>query len=218
ATVGENRTIARVRDTDVGNAGTTGAIRVAAEDNIDVNSLAGALGIGASAAGVGVGAGGTVSVVHSTVAASVENSRLETTGDVAVDALSNTTVDSVSVAAGAGGTVGISGALSVTFIGNGDRGDANQELNKDDAGTLNELNALANADRDGAASEFLAAGESEAISANASYNVYAGTDAALADTTTARVDDSAIRARDVSVTATDKTGILTTAGAAGAGG
>jgi filamentous hemagglutinin family protein len=218
ATVGENRTIARVRDTDVGNAGTIGAIRVAAEDNIDVNSLAGALGVGASAAGVGVGAGGTVSVVHSTVAASVENSRLETTGDVAVDALSNTTVDSVSVAAGAGGTVGISGALSVTFIGNGDRGDANQELNKDDAGTLNELNALANADRDGAASEFLAAGESEAISANASYNVYAGTDAALADTTTARVDDSAIRARDVSVTATDKTGILTTAGAAGAGG
>lgn len=218
ATVGENRTIARVRDADVGNAGTTGAIRVAAEDNIDVNSLAGALGIGASAAGVGVGAGGTVSVVHSTVAASVENSRLDTTGDVAVDALSNTTVDSVSVAAGAGGTVGISGALSVTFIGNGDRGDANQELNKDDAGTLNELNVLANADRDGAASELLASGESEAISANASYDVYAGTDAALTDTTTARVDDSAIRARDVSVTATDKTGILTTAGAAGAGG
>ena len=218
ANVAENRTIARARGVDLGNENTTGDIEVSAADSADLTSFAGAIGIGASPAGMGLGAGGHVSVLHSTVGATIEDSTLRTSGNVMVDALSDSKVDATSVAAGGGGTLGISGALSVTFIGSGERGDANEELDNGGAGTLSELDSLASADRVGDAAGELDGGQIADINSAGTYDLREATDASLADTTTARIADSDVTARDVTVKATDKTRLKSTAGAVGIGG
>ena len=219
----ENRTIARVKDADIGGPGAGGDISIRAQDESVISAFSGAAGGGGTA---GIGAGAHVSIVHGTVAATLENSDVQTTGALTVNANASTEVDAISVAAGAGGSAGISGAVSVSIIGSGERGDANEEIDKDGEGTLSGAADLASADRtgnltgsdkDGNSVDLVNVDQKAGINASGTYDLVAGTDESLDDTTSALINGGSIEAGSVSVEADDKTHLASLSGAAAVG-
>ena len=212
----ENRTIARVKGADVGGDTATGNLSISAADEAVLRTFAGAAGIGVG--GAGLGAGAHISVVHGTVAATLENSDLQTTGNLLVEADSSTDVDAISVAAGVGGSLGISGAVSVAIIGSGERGDANQEIDKDGNGTLSAVTELASADRtDEETNELLSDEQQASINSSGSYDLAAATDESLTDTTSALIRGGSVEVGSVTVDADDQTHLASLSGAAAAG-
>ncbi len=129
-----NTTEAWLRDTDVGSAG---GVTVRAENRVDIENSAGALGIGLS--GLGVGAGANVSILKGRVASEIDQSRVYSHGTVAVEAENTSLLDSESRMAGVGGTAGIGAAAVVALVGDDLKDAAADELDSGGDGTLSQL-------------------------------------------------------------------------------
>jgi filamentous hemagglutinin family protein len=133
-----NTTEAWLRDADVGSSGArVGAVTVRAENRVDIENSAGALGIGLS--GLGLGAGANVSILKSRVASEIDQSRVHSDGTVAVEAENTSLLDSESRMAGVGGTAGIGGAAVIALVGDDLQDAAADELDSGGDGTLSQL-------------------------------------------------------------------------------
>ncbi|MCP3442992.1 leukotoxin LktA family filamentous adhesin [Bradyrhizobium sp. CCGUVB14] len=117
--IANNTTIAGVYDTTLRSptGGAAGAVTVGANEDVEIKEIAGAIAIGASGSGVGIGAAANVLVFKSQTTAEINNSDLNSSGAINVDALSTKEVLSYAVTAGVGGSVGIGATVGVIIIG-----------------------------------------------------------------------------------------------------
>ena len=88
---------------------------VSAQNNAAISSLAGGIGIGGDA---GIGAAVSVSTVGGSTSAALTNSVLSVTQDTDVSAVSNASINSISVAGAVGGSVAVSGSNTTNIISN----------------------------------------------------------------------------------------------------
>jgi filamentous hemagglutinin family protein len=106
---------------DSGFAGAAQDVRISASDSTTVANKLGSLGVG----GVGVGAVVDVIMVNNGASASVgSGTRITADRDIAVEAQSTRSIDSLTTAAAGGYTAGIAGAASVITVGARPEGDA----------------------------------------------------------------------------------------------
>lgn len=192
-------------------------VDVSAKDSLELKLYAGALGVGGG--GLGVGAAANVAVLGSTVSAAVVDSRVDASGAVTVDALSQRDIDAITITAGVGQTAGIGGAASLLLVGAGDRGDSNSELDKGGDGTMSRVAALAGGPRVDAAigDGALSASDRDGINQRSSFNLAQALGGGV-DGTFASVANSALTAGSLAVTADSQVGIRHIAGGFGAGG
>lgn len=122
-------------------AHTGGALTVSAREELDLAAYSGALGV--SLGGYGVGASANIAVLGSNVSAAVVDSDVDVAGAMRVEAGSDREIDAITISAGVGQTAGIGGAAALLLIGDGDRGDANDELDAGGNGTVSRLDDLA---------------------------------------------------------------------------
>ncbi|MEH2493083.1 leukotoxin LktA family filamentous adhesin [Bradyrhizobium sp. AZCC 2230] len=117
--IANNTTIAGVYDTTLRSptGGAAGAVTVGANEDVEIKEIAGAIAIGASGSGVGIGAAANVLVFKSETTAEINNSDLNSSGAINVDALSTKEVLSYAVTAGVGGSVGLGATVGVIIIG-----------------------------------------------------------------------------------------------------
>lgn len=127
----------------VANAG--GALTVSAREELDLAAYSGALGV--SLGGYGVGASANIAVLGSNVSAAVVDSDVDVAGAMRVEASSDREIDAITISAGVGQTAGIGGAAALLLIGDGERGDADDELDAGGDGTVSRLDDLANLGR-----------------------------------------------------------------------
>ena len=141
-------TEATIENSDLGLlADRVGAVHVKAEHTLDIDSKAGALGVGIS--GGGVGAGASVNIVKARTVATLVDSNIYSNALTDVIATSVKHIDATALTAGVGGTVGIGGAAVVTLIGDDVSGDSADEVDKDGNGSLSAVNTFASGDRFG---------------------------------------------------------------------
>src|SRR5690606_35025306 len=131
-----NATEAFLKNTSIGEGGAKAdAVTVAADDDVEVRSYGGALGVSV-APGAGVGAAANVTVVQSRVAAQVENSNVYANNALSVSATSSVDAEHVTASAGLSTAFGTAGSASLILVGNGTSGEAMSELNQDGDGLL----------------------------------------------------------------------------------
>jgi hypothetical protein len=142
-----NATEAYVANSLLGASGSkVGKVNVMATDTIHVNSQAGALGVGVD--GWGVGAGASVVELANTTSSYINNSDIYASNAVSVGSEVERTLSNQAFTLGIGGTAGISGSAAVTLVGKELSGAVNtSELDKDDQGTLTQVNNLTNSNR-----------------------------------------------------------------------
>lgn len=116
-----------------------GNVDIKATHRLDVDSMAGALGVGLSA--VGVGAGASVNVVKATTTATANDTSIHASGQTNIEANSTKHVDATAMTAGIGSTVGIGGAAVVTLVGDDVKGDTAKEIDKGGSGTLSAVSS-----------------------------------------------------------------------------
>jgi filamentous hemagglutinin family protein len=137
-----DQTLATIEDSTIGTAGAKAAtVHVAASHTLDVDSKAGALGVGIT--GSGVGAGASVNIIKANTVATVSGSTIYADGHMDVTATSIKHVDATALTAGVGGTVGIGGAAVVTLVGDDVGGDAADEVE----GSLSAVNEFTSGDK-----------------------------------------------------------------------
>lgn len=90
-----------------------GSLAVNAQDKIELINRAGALGVSATA---GVGASANVNVINNTVSAFIDNSRVYTTDQQEVTAITVRKVDAIGASARGGG-VNLGGNATLILIG-----------------------------------------------------------------------------------------------------
>ncbi|MET0320104.1 MAG: leukotoxin LktA family filamentous adhesin, partial [Duganella sp.] len=185
-----------------------GAVTVAASETIAVKALTGAV---AASAGAGVGAAANVVVAKSSVTAELVDSAIDSAGKVAVTAASDKAIDMTSASGGAGATVGIGGALGVLVVGSGATGNANDELDKGNDGTLTQVNSLTTKPTS-------AANRQDGQRAAPTFDVKAAVNGLNPDAVTARIAGGAINGSAVKVDALATTMTANTAGAVAVGG
>ncbi|GAA0792871.1 leukotoxin LktA family filamentous adhesin [Marinobacterium sediminicola] len=191
------------------------SLGIEATEAVTLSTFAGALGVGVS--GSGVGAGAQVSVVHSVTDAALEHSSVQMGGDLDVLARSDLTSNAVSIAASGGASAGISGSVSVTLIGSGERGDADEEIDKDGQGTLSHVSDLNQAERNGDTAELLSQDQQEQIATSSAYDFDTAVSGTVADRTRARISGGSIVAANLNVNAEDVSRITNTVGAIAGG-
>ncbi|NLY91855.1 MAG: LysM peptidoglycan-binding domain-containing protein [Firmicutes bacterium] len=116
-----------------------GSLAVNAQDKIELINRAGALGVSATA---GVGASANVNVINNTVSAFIDNSRVYTTDQQEVTAITVRKVDAIGASARGGGA-NLGGNATLILIGsilNDANSDIKNELNANGQGTLAEVN------------------------------------------------------------------------------
>ena len=122
-----DQTLATIENSTIGSVGDKATtVHVAATHTLDVDSKAGALGVGIS--GGGVGAGASINIIKANTVATVSGSTIYANGHMDVTAVSTKHVDATALTAGVGGTVGIGGAAVVTLVGDDVSGDAADEV------------------------------------------------------------------------------------------
>ncbi|MDR3566097.1 MAG: leukotoxin LktA family filamentous adhesin [Negativicutes bacterium] len=127
-------------------ASTAASVAVTANDTVTIANQAGSLGVGVS--GWGVGAGASVVEVGDTTSAYVENSDTHTSGATTVSATAQRNIANTAVTVGIGGTAGISGSAAVTLVGQDLSGPVeSSELDKNNSGTLTNVNSFTSASR-----------------------------------------------------------------------
>ena len=118
-----------------------GDVAVNAHEDINVNQISGALGIGGIG---GLGASVGVVTIKSAVTAESASSNIKSSGTVAIGASSAKTVEGWEVTGGAGLAFGISAAIGIINIGtNSTDPDGQADQNAQAGGTLTSANALA---------------------------------------------------------------------------
>lgn len=145
-----NTTQAYVTGTSVGSAGARAAgLSVIAEDAVVVSQIAGSAAI-AGVAGAGVAAG--VTKLENTTSAYLNNVDAFTSAGVTVEATATRDLSNTVATAGGGIAAGIGGSVGVTLVGkaladtqDGDT-NANRELNNGGSGTLAQVDSFSGAD------------------------------------------------------------------------
>lgn len=201
-----------------------GSVHVTAKHEVNIDSKAGALGVGLS--GGGIGAGASVNVLKAKTVASVDNSDIYATGMTEVTADSTKHVDATALTAGVGGTVGIGGAAVVTLIGDAVTGDAEEEVNKGGSGSLSAVDEFTTGDK---LSDLPDTGENgpQVFSASEKSDINASSNVSTASVTSASggytfrtaaeiKGNSSVDTGTLSVTATDKTDTKSLVGGFGA--
>jgi filamentous hemagglutinin family protein len=141
----DSTTSAEVVDSRVGSAADrSGGLAVQATDSVVTESRAGVAAVGGIG---GAGAGASVTKVDNTTTATIQDSNVYVDNDIAVTARAERNMSNAAVAAAAGGTVGIGGAVAVTVMNAGLSGDASGEADKDNNGTLSKANAFSSGDQ-----------------------------------------------------------------------
>jgi filamentous hemagglutinin family protein len=185
-----------------------GAVTVDARENIRIKPIAGAVAV---AAGAGVGAAANVVVVKSSVTGEILNSAVDSAANVSVKANSDKRIDMTGLSGGAGQTLGIGGALGVLVVGSGATGAAGAELDKDNSGTLSQVNALSTAPAGGQA-----ANTQPGQRAAPGFDVKAAVNGLAPDAVTARIVGGSVNGKAVTVAAQASTSTGNLTGAAGA--
>ncbi len=138
-------TQARVLNSDIGSlSDKAGSLHVVASHTIDIDSKAGALGVGVT--GAGIGSGASVNIVKANTTAAITDSNVYTSNETMVSAKSTKHVDATALTAGVGGTFGIGGSAVVTLIGDDLSAEAEGEVNKDGTGTLSSVDVFTSSD------------------------------------------------------------------------
>lgn len=222
----KNTTQAFVQNVTIGSVGQNAtALSVTAKDAVLVDTKSGALAVDISGVGLGVGAGASVTKLENTVSAFVDNSTAHAANDVTVDSQAQRDLKNLALTLGVGGSVGIGGSAAVTLSGVALSGDANNELNQGNSGTLARVNDVSDRDQLQAGGN-ITTGTAISSSDLASVNSAARTGitgsvypAALANKTSAQIagSSSVTAGRDVRVKASEKDKAHVLAGAAGVG-
>lgn len=141
----DSTTSAKVVDSRVGSAADrSGGLAVQATDSVVTESRAGVAAVGGIG---GAGAGASVTKIDNTTTATIQDSNVHVDNDIAVTARAERNLSNAAVAAAAGGTVGIGGAVAVTVMNAGLSSDASGEADKDNNGTLSKANAFSSGDQ-----------------------------------------------------------------------
>ncbi|MDR0182154.1 leukotoxin LktA family filamentous adhesin [Lysobacter arvi] len=200
-----------------------GALDVTAKEELDLRAYSGALGVGLG--GYGVGAAANIAVLGSNVSAAVVDSDVDVAGAMRVEADSDRTLDAITITAGVGQTAGIGGAASLVMIGDGERGDADNELDAGGDGTVSRLDDLANLGRVDSAlvGDALSESERQRINTRSSYGlkdaVGGGHDGVYASVHGGRIDAASLSVNaDSTVHAENRVGALGASLGVGIGG
>ena len=215
-------TEASVDNSTLGSASNKAAtLTVAAVHDLDINTIAGSLGVAISAGGVGVGAGASVNVVKARTTATIADSTTHTSGATRVAASSDKVVENLTLTAGVGQTAGIGAAAAVTLVGDDVKDEAAEEV---DSGTLSAVDEFANNERvlslDADDPDIITDAERARVNDSSRTDVRSiatGTNPADYQfrTAAAVTGTSDINAGNLDVSATDRTGAVSTVGGFG---
>lgn len=180
-----------------------------------------------SAGSVAAGAAANVVLLDSQVGAAIQSSSIASSGTVDVHAISDKSIDALTISGSVGLDAGLSGAISTVIFGNGsltdntNGDDPNSELNRDGSGTLSKLDSFGQgaAVSDAADGGQLSSAELASLNGAGKVSLLSGGNLNRgADGTTAQISASTVTAATVDVHADNTTSVSNIVGNLAGGG